>query len=239
MEKRQAAVSIKAIETTYNGYRFRSRLEARWAVFMDRLGVPYRYEPQGYQLPSGLYLPDFYLPKLQCWVEVKPGDPSALEGHLAADLAAHTGQAVYVFFGDCWRQAAYESESAHVYLPRWVFEPSLGGGGGHYETAWDAYHLWCVCPDCGSVGIEFEGRSDRLGCKECEQCAYYDEPENAHFDGADYYNGRDEDCHCAGKCPRGPGNHDGGETPDHPRILAAYAAARSARFEHGETPRPR
>lgn len=27
---------IQAIETTYNGYRFRSRLEARWAVFYYR-----------------------------------------------------------------------------------------------------------------------------------------------------------------------------------------------------------
>jgi len=26
---------IKAIETQYRGYRFRSRLEARWAVFFD------------------------------------------------------------------------------------------------------------------------------------------------------------------------------------------------------------
>ena len=29
--------SIKPIETKYNGYRFRSRLEARWAVFFDMI----------------------------------------------------------------------------------------------------------------------------------------------------------------------------------------------------------
>jgi hypothetical protein len=28
-------MSAKAIETHYKGYRFRSRLEARWAVFFD------------------------------------------------------------------------------------------------------------------------------------------------------------------------------------------------------------
>ena len=33
------SVLIKAIETEYNGYKFRSRLEARWAVFFDALGV--------------------------------------------------------------------------------------------------------------------------------------------------------------------------------------------------------
>ena len=30
---------IKAIQTEYNGYLFRSRLEARWAVFFDACGV--------------------------------------------------------------------------------------------------------------------------------------------------------------------------------------------------------
>ena len=49
---------IKAIETRYNGYRFRSRLEARWAVFFDACGIDYKYEDQGYLLEEGLpYLP--------------------------------------------------------------------------------------------------------------------------------------------------------------------------------------
>lgn len=74
---------IKAKTTYYNGYKFRSRLEARWAVFFDSLGVEYEYEPEGFELPSGKsYLPDF---RVKCyglhsncdnhpfnlWVEVK------------------------------------------------------------------------------------------------------------------------------------------------------------------------
>jgi len=56
---------IKAIETFYKGYRFRSRLEARWAVFLDALGVKWEYEPEGFELPSGKrYLPDF---KVECY----------------------------------------------------------------------------------------------------------------------------------------------------------------------------
>lgn len=50
---------MKAIETKYNGYRFRSRLEARWAVFLDALGVKYEYEPEGFQKDGLYYLPDF------------------------------------------------------------------------------------------------------------------------------------------------------------------------------------
>lgn len=34
--------TIKAIETSYAGCRFRSRLEARWAVFFDTLGIAAR-----------------------------------------------------------------------------------------------------------------------------------------------------------------------------------------------------
>ena len=32
---------MKIIETKYRGYHFRSRLEARWAVFFDEIGLPF------------------------------------------------------------------------------------------------------------------------------------------------------------------------------------------------------
>jgi len=72
---------IKAIETEYNGYRFRSRLEARWAVFFDAMRIKYEYEPEGYkaEVCDGSiirYLPDFYFPDSDCYGEVK--------GHLSA-----------------------------------------------------------------------------------------------------------------------------------------------------------
>lgn len=60
------------IDTIYDGYHFRSRLEARWAVFFNCLGWKYEYEIEGYNLESGFYLPDFYFPELNIWGEVKP-----------------------------------------------------------------------------------------------------------------------------------------------------------------------
>lgn len=64
--------AIKPIETHYKGYRFRSRLEARWAVFFDAIGIRYLYEPEGFRLSDGtLYLPDFYLPESKAFFEVK------------------------------------------------------------------------------------------------------------------------------------------------------------------------
>lgn len=70
---------IKAIETVYNGYRFRSRLEARWAVFFDTLGIEYQYEVEGFDLgEAGWYLPDFWLPTFEhgmyCEVKFTGGD---------------------------------------------------------------------------------------------------------------------------------------------------------------------
>lgn len=52
----------KAIQTEYKGYLFRSRLEARWAVFFDACHIKWEYEPEGYILGNGhRYLPDFLL----------------------------------------------------------------------------------------------------------------------------------------------------------------------------------
>ncbi len=51
---------MKAIQTRYKGHHFRSRTEARWACFFDALGLKWEYEPEGFDLGSaGRYLPDF------------------------------------------------------------------------------------------------------------------------------------------------------------------------------------
>jgi hypothetical protein len=68
-----ARSKIKAIETEYKGYKFRSRLEARWAVFFDTLGIDWVYEVEGFNVQGfGWYLPDFYLPHVKQFCEVKP-----------------------------------------------------------------------------------------------------------------------------------------------------------------------
>ena len=100
---------IKAIETAYKGYRFRSRLEARWAVFFDALGLEWQYEPEGFEFEGGVrYLPDFYLPKFDSgvYVEVKPEGGDDTKSRL---LAKATGRPVMLAFGDpdtrsfaCW-----------------------------------------------------------------------------------------------------------------------------------------
>lgn len=68
---------MDAVPTTYASTRFRSRLEADWAVTLDGLGILWEYEPELIVLPSGTqYVPDFWLPEVGTWLEVKgPNTP--------------------------------------------------------------------------------------------------------------------------------------------------------------------
>lgn len=78
---RNNSVTIKPIETRAYGCRFRSRLEARWAVFFDKLGLRWEYEPEGFDVDGEAYLPDFrvWTPQGEpIWYEVKPA-------HITAD----------------------------------------------------------------------------------------------------------------------------------------------------------
>ena len=73
---------LKAIETRYKGYRFRSRLEARWAVFFDNLGLKWEYEPEGFETSLGPYLPDFFIAENHHYgpyVEIKGREPTTEE----------------------------------------------------------------------------------------------------------------------------------------------------------------
>lgn len=77
-------MDLKPIETHYNGYRFRSRLEARWAVYFDTLGIEYEYEKEGFDLGDcGWYLPDFWFPQVNMWAEVK-GKPFTADEYMKA-----------------------------------------------------------------------------------------------------------------------------------------------------------
>lgn len=132
----QPTIQLKAIETVYHNFRFRSRLEARWAVFFDVVGFRYLYEPEGYDLGGGIwYLPDFYLPDPQTFAEIKPDDPTAEERQKASRLAATSQKDVWIISGQ-----------PYVGLYRiWHY-------GGDYEAC---SPLWfSQCRKCIRIGIE-------------------------------------------------------------------------------------
>src|SRR5437899_5019957 len=169
---------MKDIETTYGGYRMRSRLEARWAVFFDRLGVRWIYEPEGYGLPNGqAFLPDFLLTNVglregkhysqQDWskvfIEVKPTRETA-------DRYAET----YKFFGMCAPHPLIvcisgqpfgghpfnlAEASDDIVIEQWA-----------NPIAWDAPMFLCRCYRCHAMKFEFI-EHDRMQCPFCgSQC---------------------------------------------------------------------
>jgi hypothetical protein len=195
------AGEIKAIETRYKGYRFRSRLEARWAVFFDALGIKWEYEKQTYELMDGRgYLPDFYLSSSDMWIEVKPSainDPNHLPPS-SANVAFAFG--AWVCVGRPW------VESAPVWDPRPDY--TVWSPGDLYTTS--SPFLWTQCARCGWFGLESRG----------EITARYKDDLSRY--GA-WHGCSNRQC---------TSEHTG-------RLLSAalqsaYAAARAARFEHGE-----
>ena len=52
---------IPAIKTRYKNTMFRSRLEAKWAVFFDECGIKWEHEPKCFNIDGIKYLPDFLL----------------------------------------------------------------------------------------------------------------------------------------------------------------------------------
>lgn len=69
-------MKIQSINTNFLGYKFRSRLEARYAAFFTSLDLEWEYEKEGFTWDSRdgekySYLPDFYFPNGRVYVEIK------------------------------------------------------------------------------------------------------------------------------------------------------------------------
>lgn len=153
-----ATDDFRAIETWFRGYRFRSRLEARWACFLTEAGVPFEYEAQGYTFDGHFYLPDFWLPIQNCWCEIKPADPTEEERYRAERVGDGTGKRMYVLVGEPM------PKDECLALPY-----QTPGFERHFLVSpeWDSYQFFAQCPSCGYIGITFEGRADYLKCS-CE-----------------------------------------------------------------------
>jgi hypothetical protein len=60
----------------YCGVRYRSRLAAEWAVFLDALGIEHVRQPKAFRVARAVeHAPDFWLPELKAWLDVLPADP--------------------------------------------------------------------------------------------------------------------------------------------------------------------
>jgi hypothetical protein len=124
---------LRPIETVYRGNRFRSRLEARWAVFFDAVGIEWIYEPDGFMVNGRGYLPDFWLPRFKCFAEVKPDKGTAKQAEpLLRALSTASGHRAILLIGQPADQA---SESMCCFT----------------GEKWPNWLRWRECIFCGAV----------------------------------------------------------------------------------------
>lgn len=171
----------EAVPTVYSFTRFRSRLEADWAATLDSHHIRWQYEPQQLTLPSGtVYVPDFWLPELGTWIEVKgPGVPrveKAVElGESRAcrcpgDCSCEWAGGVLVLIGQvgrpycAWTDPAFEHGTEAMRIN--------GQHRTHGHLTWASAHgpsayFLNGCPNCGKAG--FVVMRAPLACRACRE----------------------------------------------------------------------
>jgi hypothetical protein len=143
-------MGTKIIETAYDGYLFRSRTEARWAVWFSKLGIEYEYEKEGFDLDGVRYLPDFWIPIWCSWVEIKGNQATDSEIAKCRALAAATEKQVLLVVGSP-RQDRYNV--AVISAPgEWDFGNPSEVRGGYFATGRrDDYEYWVRNDDEGAI----------------------------------------------------------------------------------------
>lgn len=132
---------IPAIETRAYGCKFRSRLEARWSIFLTEAGFDWEYEPEGAELEAGRYLCDFRVKGptgVQVWLEVKPVVDDTDDPRWA-ELARVSGLMLFVVRGMHRRGDRCDTaHSCRVWMPDGtVADVHRLWQGEAYESAWD------------------------------------------------------------------------------------------------------
>lgn len=146
--------TIKAIPTYYQGVRFRSRLEAKWAALFDQLNWSWTYEP--YDLEG--WAPDFAIKgkRGDILVEVKPvpGAAHSPEFDKAANHKAVSGSDILLLGHSPIR----EDEHCFIGLCNEV------GMGSYFERAvvgkWNEAVTEGYCNEIQSYHDRISGKSD-------------------------------------------------------------------------------
>lgn len=139
-----------AILTTYQGITFRSRTEAKWAVFFDHLNIPYKYELEGYAENGIAYLPDFFLEIQDCFIEIKPTSPSKEEIDKAWIPVETEKKDLFFLCG-----------TPQKYIAFGLFPEYLASKRQSDERG------WAHCPECDVKGLVYFGATEKLNC--CNQ----------------------------------------------------------------------
>jgi hypothetical protein len=136
---------LKALPTTFQDVRYRSRLEARWAFYLSALAIPFQYESEALDLDGLVYVPDFHLPTFPAWLEIKgeirDDEAGLLMMRKCTRLAMLSNQPVILAFSDPLNyRCAVFGRKGQMY------------SGSHFTT----------CPACGSLSVHVRTGTDAL-----------------------------------------------------------------------------
>lgn len=227
-------MELKAIPTHYDGHHFRSRLEARWAVFFNHLEIPYEYEREGYDLDGVRYLPDFWLPDQQSFVEVKGELPTEVDQKKARLLALASGKPVYIFIGEIFPYDETNPRCTDIlgWRTREQFRiPLIIRWPVEADVVCSITYNWCECPYCGMLDVAYEGDVEDLPCGCLKKRLEGNPLLEGIKDDFDTYYQKGGDCE-PWYAERLSALH---YTANSPRLTAAFNAARRARFEFGQS----
>jgi len=144
-------------EIKYDGYIFRSKIEAQWYVFFNKLGFECHYEPEtiSLELSNGRiinYLIDFFLPDFNSYVEIKlektPQIDACQKCYL---LAQQTGKDVFLFYQ--------------------IIGSAKFNGYKYYGStgAFMPLQRFVQCPKCSNFDITYLGMVSEMSCGCCKQ----------------------------------------------------------------------
>lgn len=143
-------------KTVYKHIEFRSRLETTMAFILDKLKIKLEYEPKRFVLSNGIfYVPDFYLPELKTWLEVK------------GKIESHNRAYSKLFVEDNHEPLILISpDEFYYYGDEWLKE------GEAFED-----DTICIgkCESCGSFYF-----SSNLGDYRCKKCNVHNGDHNFH-----------------------------------------------------------
>lgn len=133
------------VECFYGGQKMRSLLERRLAILLDGLEIKWRYEDEYFELKDGQikYLPDFYLPEHDQYIEAKGVFSDSDRKKIAQFSKERDEELIFI-----------KSDTAHfVMMHPHSDEPSFGPA-----------HI-CKCSNCGEYCIVPEYGS--YACRVC------------------------------------------------------------------------
>jgi len=143
---------LKPIPEEYNGVKFKSRMEANWARWLDEYNIKWEYEAQGFKVGRLWYLPDFWLPECNTIIEVKG--------------AMKRINKAYAFY------KALAEECGGEYCPDKTTMFILAGPAPHIYNIHPYYSAGlCVlrCRKCGTTSLV-----THIGSYECRACGNHE-----------------------------------------------------------------